>query len=131
MGANVTAAWAVITSLPILLWYTSCHGRANGSLFHISAIKIFASCVILSNAMLDVYFMVFIMLDWASILAVHSCDGIDVGFSLNVTLCGFAGPFAITFFLGGMSATATAEKALERRVGAGVAGGSWVGGQEK
>jgi hypothetical protein len=45
-------------------------------------------------------------------------------FSFNVTLRGFAGPFAVAFFLGGMSEMATAEETLERRAGDRVVSGS-------
>jgi hypothetical protein len=47
----------------------------------------------------------------------HSSFDIIAGFSLNVTLRGFASLFAAAFFLEGMFETTTTEKALERRAG--------------
>jgi hypothetical protein len=53
------------------------------------------------------------------------------GFSINVTLRGFIGPFTTAFFLGDMSKTVTVEQARERRMGDGVAGKSRLGGLKK
>jgi hypothetical protein len=53
MDTDAADAWAVNTLLLMRSWYIPCHALADGSMPDMSAIKIFASCIILANAMCD------------------------------------------------------------------------------